>query len=61
MRWFSVVLVFACMFGRAEDETPLEREMLTYYVSNLGSDEIRAERTCRSRPSIARSSRSRRC
>ena len=39
MRWFSVILVFACMFGRAEDETPLEREMLTYYVSNLGSDE----------------------
>ena len=39
MRWFSVILVFACMFGRAEDEKPLEREMLTYYVSNLGSDE----------------------
>ena len=39
MRWFSVILVFACIFGRAEDEKPLEREMLTYYVSNLGSDE----------------------
>ena len=39
MRWFSVILVFACMFGWAEDEKPLEREMLTYYVSNLGSDE----------------------
>ncbi len=39
MRWFSVILVFACMFGRAADEKPLEREMLTYYVSNLGSDE----------------------
>ena len=39
MRWFSVILVFACMFGRAADEKPLEREKLTYYVSNLGSDE----------------------
>ena len=39
MRWFCVILVFVCMFGRAADEKPLEREKLTYYISLHGSDQ----------------------
>ena len=39
MRWFSVILVFACMFGRAEEQTVLIREPLKYYVSSFGFDE----------------------
>ncbi|MBO7533437.1 MAG: hypothetical protein J6T46_05575, partial [Victivallales bacterium] len=39
MRWFSVILVFACMVCKGADEKPLLREPLKYYVSPFGSDE----------------------
>ena len=39
MRWFGVILVFACMVCKAADEKPLLREPLKYYVSLFGSDE----------------------
>ncbi|MCR4573928.1 MAG: right-handed parallel beta-helix repeat-containing protein [Lentisphaeria bacterium] len=39
MRWFSVILVFVCMLGWAEDQKILIREPLKYYVSPFGSDE----------------------
>ena len=39
MRWFCVILVFACMVYVWAGEKPLLREPLTYYVSPLGSDE----------------------
>ena len=39
MRWFSVILVFACMVCKGADEKPLYREPLKYYVSPFGSDE----------------------
>ena len=39
MRWFSVILVFACVVCKGADEKPLYREPLKYYVSPFGSDE----------------------
>ncbi|MBR4902286.1 MAG: right-handed parallel beta-helix repeat-containing protein [Victivallales bacterium] len=39
MRWFCVILVFACMVCIGADEKPLYREPLKYYVSPFGSDE----------------------
>ena len=39
MRWFCVILVFACMVCSRADDKPLLREPLTYYVSPFGSDE----------------------